>query len=92
VPSPLVGEGGPKGRMGGGVGLGSAKLRIAGAIGSAPLTRPSGTRSPHGARGTAGRACGAASAKNKVRPAVVLSRAYTPMDGAGCSRKAGPFA
>ena len=48
VPSPLVGAGGaPIG----------ADLRVAGAVGARPLTRPTGTLFANGARGTAGRVC-----------------------------------
>jgi tetratricopeptide (TPR) repeat protein len=48
VPSPLVGEGGPPGRMGGGVGLGNAELRLAEAVGSADPHLPFGHPLPWG--------------------------------------------
>ena len=48
VPSPLVGEGGPQGRMGGGSGLGNAELRLAEAVGSADPHLPFGHPLPWG--------------------------------------------
>ena len=81
VPSPLVGEGGPQGRMGGGVGLGSAEIRLAEALGSADPLLPFGHPLPwgEGMLGPAGRdSCG-----GSVRVAILSFLFNWPSTGGG---------
>ena len=56
VPSPLVGEGGPQGRMGGGSGLGNLDLAVAVTVARAPPHPPFGLLF-HGERRRANHEC-----------------------------------